>query len=177
MEFERALQKGELVRIREGGQDFYAWKEITVDHTSGAKKRTSASSGSLQITGAELARVENEVDAHEVALESSSDRLALALTTPSGLAGSGVVASPFAASAASNPLPLADLGGFGSTLRPPAPLTPDLRDRLYKADDLSKKILGATKFANATTAPSSAVGQNLWLTFQDMLFVQRGLGL
>ena len=170
MEFERALQKGELVRIRDG-QDFYAWKEITVDHTSGAKKRTSASSGSLQITGAELARVENEVDAHEVALESSSDRLAPRRR-------SGTVASPFAASAASNPLPLVDLDGFGSTLRPPSPLTADLRERLYKADDLSKKILGeATKFANATTPPSSAVGQNLWLTFQDMLFAQRGLGL
>ncbi|CAE7494382.1 unnamed protein product [Symbiodinium sp. KB8] len=82
--FERALANGELVRIKQDGATFYAWKEITVDHSTGSTKRTVGNSGSMQIDDKDFQQLQQQADAFDIALASKFAQTAAKPSTDVG---------------------------------------------------------------------------------------------
>ena len=174
--FERALANGELVRIKQDGTTFYAWKEIRVDHSTGSTKRTVGNSGSMQIDDGDFQQLQQQTNSFDIAME-SADALALAVQAPfAGLAAPSTPLPPAPAgsapaswtSTAPNPLPLADAFGPGRARPPVQAVTPAGKLKLKQAEELCKKMLAeAVKFAENGAKPSTDVGKQLFNSFED----------
>ena len=159
--FKRALEKGELRRVKQDGMEFYCWRELLVDQTTGSSRDRIGTSGTAELTEKEYGNLGLETDQFDAALESAEFH-ALALPQAASSVHAGDLAvNPFLRRGPT--LALAD-----STAPAPRTLPVHLKEKLSDAEDLTKRLLAeTTKYLQTAVEPPTRVGQTLYQEVQD----------